>query len=116
MSAAAPSPPSPDLPWRAHDGGLLVDVRLTPRAGHDRIDGLKLLADGRPVLVARVRAVPEKGAANEALVRLIAKALRLGRTDVSVTSGHTSRTKTLHIAGDPGYLAADLKRLVDPPA
>ena len=47
---------------------LRLEVRLTPRASCDLIEGEKLLSDGRRVLAARVRAVPEKGAANEALL------------------------------------------------
>ena len=35
---------------------LLVDVRLTPRGGSDRLDGVKALSDGRSVVAARVRA------------------------------------------------------------
>ena len=53
---------------------LRLDVRLTPRAARDFLEGETRLADGRRVLSARVRAVPEKGAANEALLSLIARA------------------------------------------
>ena len=46
-------------------------VRLTPRASKDGIDGLKEIADGACVQ-ARVRAVPEDGKANAALLELLA--------------------------------------------
>jgi uncharacterized protein len=64
-------------PWTAAAGGLVVDVRLTPKGGRDALDGIATLANRRAVLKARVRAAPHENAANAALVRLIAKAARL---------------------------------------
>lgn len=99
------------LPWRAASGGLTLVVRLTPKGGRDAIDGVEILSDGRPVLKARVRAAPEDGKANAALVELIAKSLRLPRSAVTLASGQTSRIKTLAIAGDPESLAKALAAL-----
>ncbi|NJL07406.1 MAG: hypothetical protein HC900_03440 [Methylacidiphilales bacterium] len=56
-----------DPAWRAVGDGITLSVRLTPRGGRDALDGLAELSDGRRVLAARVRAVPEAGAANAAL-------------------------------------------------
>ena len=86
-------------------------MRLTPKGGHDGIDGIERLADGRSVLKARVRAAPSEGEANDALVRLIAKTLAVPPRDVTLASGATSRIKRLAIAGDPAKLAAALERL-----
>jgi uncharacterized protein YggU (UPF0235/DUF167 family) len=74
-------------------------VKLTPGAASDRIDGWDADAEGRPVLKVRVRARPIEGEANEALVRLLAKALGLPRSAVSVQRGGQSRTKSLVIEG-----------------
>ncbi|HRJ63566.1 DUF167 family protein [Brevundimonas sp. UBA2416] len=74
-------------------------VKLTPGAASDRIDGWDADAEGRPVLKVRVRARPIEGEANEALVRLLAKALGLPRSAVSVQRGGQSRTKILVIEG-----------------
>jgi uncharacterized protein len=87
---------------------LRLDVRLTPRAGCDAIEGEKLLADGRPVLAARVRALPEDGAANDALIRLIARSCGVPCASVRLVAGATSRLKSLRIDGDPVSLAAAL--------
>jgi len=89
-------------------------VRLTPRASRDGIDGLKSGPDG-PYVQARVRAVPEDGRANAALAELVADEIRVAKSTVTVVSGHTTRLKTLHIAGDASELetriAAWLKRI-----
>ena len=61
-----------DAPWRATLDGVVVACRLTPKGGRDAIDGAATLADGTRVLLVRVRAVPEDGKANDALLRLIA--------------------------------------------
>ena len=90
------------------DGHLRLEVRLTPRAARDAIEGETQLSDGRVVLAARVRALPENGAANEALLRLVAKSCGLPRRSVSLVGGATSRLKTLRIEGDPARLGAAL--------
>ena len=65
-----------------------------------------MAADGRSHLKARVRAVPENGAANTALERLVAKALGVPASTVSVVAGGTARLKTLRVAGDPASVGA----------
>lgn len=92
-------------PARREADGILLDVRLTPRGGRDAFDGSATLSDGRRVLVARVRAVPEKGAANAALATLAAERFGVPKSAVSLAAGHTARLKTLRIAGDPERLA-----------
>ena len=99
------------LPWRATAGGVTLVVRLTPKGGRDGIDGVETMSDGRPVLKARVRAAPEDGRANAALVEFLAKALRVPRSAVTLASGQTSRVKILEIAGEPDTLAKSLAAL-----
>ncbi|MDX8465540.1 DUF167 family protein [Mesorhizobium sp. VK23B] len=98
-------------PFRARDDGIDLYVRLTPKAALDRIDGVETAADGRSHLKARVRAVPEKGAANTALERLVAKALGVPGSAVSVVAGGTSRLKTVRILGDAAELARSVEAL-----
>jgi hypothetical protein len=109
-----PGPAAPAA-FVAHRDGLLVSVRLTPKSAKDGLEGIERLADGRFVVKARVRAVPEDGAANRALIRLFAKALRLPARAVSLESGPTSRLKTLLLKGDPIALADALTALFPPP-
>jgi uncharacterized protein (TIGR00251 family) len=99
------------LPWRIRSDGLEVRVRVTPRGGRDAVDGVEALSDGRCVLKVRVRAVPEDGAANDGVRKLLAKALRLPASAVSLEAGATARLKTILIAGEAEPLAAALAAL-----
>ncbi|HSL75332.1 MAG TPA: DUF167 domain-containing protein [Candidatus Limnocylindrales bacterium] len=77
-------------------------VRLTPRAALDRIDGV---SDG--VLRARVGAPAVEGAANNALLRLIAEELGVARTSVRIVAGASSRQKLVVVdGGDPEAIVA----------
>jgi uncharacterized protein YggU (UPF0235/DUF167 family) len=71
--------------------GVRFEVRLTPRGGRDEIDGVGEAGELR----ARVRAIPQDGAANAALRRLIADALGVARGAVTLESGQRGRTKRL---------------------
>jgi uncharacterized protein (TIGR00251 family) len=68
-------------------------VRLTPRGGRDAVDGV----DDEGRLSVRVSAPPVDGAANDALVRLLARVLGVPRGTVSIESGVTGRVKRLRI-------------------
>ena len=92
------------LPYQARPDGLILHIRLTPKGGRDAIDGIETRSDGKAVLKARVRAVPEDGKANAALLKLIAKAFDLSAAHVTLEAGATSRIKTLKIAGDTAKL------------
>jgi len=78
---------------REQGGGLLVTVRVIPRAGRQAIE----LENG--VLRVRLTAPPVEGAANDALIALFSQRLRLPRRAISLTRGATSRDKLLSIAG-----------------
>lgn len=71
-----------------------------------------MLADGRCVLKARVRALPQEGEANAALIRLIAKALHIPASAVEIDSGTTGRVKTLSLQGDAEQLTRALAELI----
>jgi uncharacterized protein YggU (UPF0235/DUF167 family) len=98
-------------PLRIREYGIDLFVRLTPKSSVDRLEGVEASADGRSHLKARVRAVPENGAANQALEKLVAKTLGVPTSAVSVVAGGTARLKTLRIAGDPGALAQRVEAL-----
>jgi len=89
-----------------------LSVRLTPGAATDRIDGRDVDAEGRPVLKVRVRARPVEGEANEALIKLLAKALGVAKSAVVLQRGGQSRTKMIEVEGlSEGELKARLTDL-----
>jgi uncharacterized protein len=104
--------PEIDEAWVRVEDGLMVTVRLTPKGGRDAIDGLERLADGRAVVKVRVRAAPSDGAANAALIRLMAQALDVAPRQVSLAAGATTRVKRIKIVGEPARLAATLRQLM----
>ena len=73
------------------DGEGRLAVRVTPGA---RIEALEIV-DGR--LLAKVRAKPEDGKANAAVLELVASALALAPSRVALLRGATSREKLLRI-------------------
>ncbi len=89
-------------------------VRLTPRGGRDAIEGWTRDAQGRPLLKVRVAAAPVDGAANAALIALVAAALKLPKSRLALVAGASAKVKQLEAAGlTEGELAARLGR---PPA
>lgn len=87
-------------------------MRLTPRAAADGIAGTSRDAAGESWLCVRVRAVPEHGKANAALCRLVAKALAIAVSDVTIASGRQSRHKRLRLVARDG-LEDRLQNLAD---
>ena len=87
-------------PWRTHGRQVELRVQVKPGASRDGIGDVVDLPDG-PALVLRVRAVPEDGAANAAVARLVADRLGMAPSKVTLVSGSRSRIKVLAIAGDP---------------
>ena len=70
-------------------------MRLTPRGGVDRVDGVG--EDG--ALRVRVAAPPVDSAANEALCRLLARELDVARGGIRIVTGATARRKVMAVAG-----------------
>ena len=79
--------------YREEKQGVSLFVRLTPKSSKDAIEAVVSDAEGRKYLLARVRAVPEKGLANKALEKLVAKTYAVPVSQVEVVSGSTSRLK-----------------------
>ncbi|MDO8290884.1 MAG: DUF167 family protein [Parvibaculum sp.] len=91
--------------WRETRDGILLSLRVTPKAATDRIGAVSADAEGKEFVRVSVRAVPDKGKANEAVIKLLAKHLGVSKSALSVVSGATDRTKTIAIEGDPQALA-----------
>jgi hypothetical protein len=103
------APEGVGLPVKKTADGVMIAVRLTPSASVDKISGIETGADGAPFLKARVRAVPEKGKANAALIVLLAKWLGEPKTRFEIAAGGGSRLKQVLLRGDPDELMKQLK-------
>ncbi len=85
-------------PWRAVEGGCALHISLTPKSSRDEI-GEIIEGPSGLVLKVKVRAIPDKGKANQALIILLAKSLRLPKTSLDIVSGSRSKLKTIKISG-----------------
>lgn len=91
------------LPFRRAQGGIAVDIRLAPKASRNAVTGIETLADGSCVLKVSVTAVPEKGKANKALLKLLSKSWGVAMQSLDLIRGAKDRNKTVLIddpAGD----------------
>lgn len=93
------------LPYVMTPNGLTLHLRVTPKAGMDRIEGVEQRDDGGAMLRVRVKAVPDKGRANAAVIALLSRAFGLPKSSIRITAGQTARLKTVSIAGDAAALA-----------
>ena len=77
-----------------------IAVRVTPRSAKPGIGGWRAGADGREELEVRVSEAPTDGSANSAVIKLLAKALGVPRSDVDIVSGQASRHKRIAVPLD----------------
>lgn len=100
---------NPELWVAEHRDGARFRVAARPGASKHAVAGVH---DG--ALKVQLNAQPEKGKANKALVAFLAKALGVGRSDLALVAGQTSRTKTLAVAGlNARELTARLRRVLE---
>lgn len=89
----------------------MVTVRLQPGASRNQIDGPARLDDGTPVLRVRVSAPPEKGKANQSLIKLLTKAWGLPKSSIGLVAGQSDRRKTLLLSGGDRQLLTSLQQM-----
>ena len=75
-------------------GGVELQIKVIPRAGRTALAGTR---DG--ALLIRLAAAPVDGAANEALIDVIADALSVPKRNVTIISGERSKQKRVRITG-----------------
>jgi uncharacterized protein (TIGR00251 family) len=84
-------------------GGILIDVRVIPRAGRSGVAGLR-----NGAVLVRLHSPPVDGAANAELIEVLAKALGVARRDVEIVAGERGRLKRERVAGITASAAARL--------
>ena len=72
---------------------MLINVRVIPRSSRNALEW------EQDVLKARLTAPPVDGAANTALIALLAERLAIPRRMITIVRGATSRQKTVEITG-----------------
>lgn len=108
MTEAAGGARPAERAWRHDSACVIARFRLTPKSSKEAVDGVVETPDG-PAFQARVRAIPEDGAANRALEELVARWLGVAKQSVSLAKGGKSRLKSLRISGDPDELERRLQ-------
>jgi len=79
---------------------MKLQLKVIPKASKDRVVGW--IGDR---LKVQVTAAPERGKANDAVVKVLAAALGISRSNVRIVSGETSPLKTVEIDGDDALLS-----------
>jgi uncharacterized protein len=87
------------------NGAVYFTVRVVPRASRSEIVGE---LDG--AVKIRLASPPVGGAANAELIKLLSKQLSVPKSNISIISGQTSKTKQIRIAG---MAAAELRQILD---
>lgn len=75
----------------------IITIKLTPAAKKNEIKGWETNAAGETYLRASVTAAPEKGKANEALIKLLSKTYGIPKSNITIIHGETSRLKIMDI-------------------
>jgi len=83
-----------ELRINEQDGAVTFEVRVAPRASRNRIVGVQ-----EGALKVALTAPPVDGAANEALKKLLAKAVGVAKSDVEILRGDRARIKVVRIHG-----------------
>lgn len=86
---------------------MQLAVRVTPKGGRDAVDGWTRDETGRPLLKVRVSAAASEGAANQAVIALLAKALKRPKSALTLVAGQTARVKRIEVdVGEDELFAA----------
>ena len=93
------------LGWHVVPEGVEIDVSVSPKSGHSKVQGFD---KWRNRLVVKLKSPPEKGEANRELVELLGGDLG---ARIEVIRGHRSRTKTVLAVGDAALIEKRLEEL-----
>lgn len=86
-------------PFRKNVGGLVIALKITPRARREGVKGVVVGLDG-PALALGIAAPPSEGRANEALRRFLAKRWGVATSAITIESGAGARHKRILVAGN----------------
>lgn len=81
------------IPFRKTKEGVVINVRVLPRASRT---GIEALEDGVKV---KLTSPPVDGAANEQMVEVLSETLGIRKSAFRILRGHSSRNKVVEIVG-----------------
>lgn len=85
---------------------ITLTIRAKPNASRSAILGEVDIGDGQRALAIGIAAPPADGAANKALIALLATAFEVRKSAVTIASGEAAKIKIVRIAGNGPALAA----------
>jgi uncharacterized protein (TIGR00251 family) len=88
---------------------VLIEIRVRPNAKNNRVGGV---VGDPPRLVVAVQAPAVDGKANEAVLKVVAKAFAIRTRDISIVYGELARDKRLLLKGDEEILTQTLEELM----
>lgn len=77
------------------DGKTFLNIKVTPKASKNKIMGVR-----DENLLVSVTAVPEKNQANEAVIKLLSKELKIAKSKMQIVSGSKGKNKVVCIEDD----------------
>ncbi len=91
---------------KIHPSGVEIAIKVTIKASCNELVGWE-----ENVLKIRLKAIPQKGEANDLLIEFIAKTLEIGKSKIELIAGRTSKQKRLLITGvDANYVIEKCNR------
>lgn len=93
------------IAYSVREDAVTIQVQVVPRASRSEVVG-----EYNGSLRIRLAAPPVDGAANEELIRVLARAFKVPRGAVKLVSGHSSKIKQVSIEALPDKIVAQLKR------
>lgn len=97
-----------DLPITLKDNKILLNIKVTPKASSDKIG--KIIEQRLKIYV---KALPEDGQANKAVIDLLSSSLKMAKTNISIVNGHKVSNKQVLINGDTNYIIKYLKTILE---
>ena len=88
----------------------VIGIQVTPRSAKPGIGEWRTDPGGRSFLEVRVAAAPVDGAANDEMVKLLAKALDLPKSSLNIVSGHNARLKRIELPLTKAEIRARISR------
>ncbi len=83
--------------WTEKNGSIIIFITVIPKSSKNEISGLRKDILGQQRLIIRLKAVPEKGKANKALIAFMAKKMHIAKSSLILISGETSRQKNIKL-------------------